>query len=127
MAEYPIYVVQKACRVALAANAENFFLYKAMPGERIIACDVQKTTLAAASTNSDFTVGDATDPDGFATAVDTEAGTAADWVNNSGAYLTDSGGKLYTAETTIYATYTPNSTPGATAPEVLVRLWVAKD
>lgn len=127
MAEYPIYVTQKACRVSDATVAEKFFIYRTKAGDRVIACDVQKTTLAGSTTNSDFKVGDASDDDGFATVVDTETGSTGDWVDNSGAYLTNSGGKLYTTPDDIIAIYTPNSTPGTTKPELLVRLWVAED
>ena len=132
MAEYPIRVIQKACRVSNVANAERYFIYKAMPGDRVIACDIQKTTLAAASTNSRFTVGDGAEGsvvnEGFLVEADcdTEAGSAADFVDGTGEYLTSSGGKLYTTQTDIYARYVTGTTPGATAPEMLVRLWVAK-
>lgn len=132
MADYPIYVIQKQCRVSNPAVAEDYFIYKAMPGDRVIACDVQKTTLAAGSTNSKFTVGDGAEgsvvDSGFVIGadVDTEAGSAADFVDGTGEYLVNSGGKLYTVTGNIFAHYVTGTTPGATAPNVLVRLWVAK-
>ena len=125
-AEYPIELITVTHTVVDSTVAEVLNIYTATKGERIIAADAQKLTLADASTDSTFILGDATDDDGFITAIDTESGSANDWVDQQGAYLATSGGKLYNTPTVIISTYAPGTTPGTIEPSVKYRVWVAK-
>jgi len=110
--------------VAAVALDETKSLLNLKKGDRLLAIHAEKQILAAAATDTTITVGDATDTDGLITAIDTESGAVGDLVNGTGAYMI-AGGKLYTADTVMTATYDNGTTPGAVAPRIKITALIA--
>ena len=96
-------------------------------GWRVIGCMVTPLINSAGTTNSTFTLGDDTDPDGYVTSatIDLEAAVVGTWIDGIGAYLLETTaavskyGHLYLVDDTIDVVYTAN-TAGATNPRVKI-------
>lgn len=111
----PVDVATGATRELLRVNA----------GDRVLAVSA-RVRVASAGTTATVSFGDGADPDGYIIATDLDATVAGTLVDGGGAYLANSGGKLYTAADTIDAVYVTGATPGATAPVWEVRVTVVK-
>lgn len=127
MAYTNIRTIRKRFVPAAVGTGETTALFSVAAGERVLWCSVRKEVLAATTTDSTITIGDGDDADGYVAAIDTEAGAVGDLIDGGGAYLAESGGKLYTAEDTVDAVYAEGTTPGATAPQVNVLVAIARE
>lgn len=111
---------------AAVGSTETVALFQVKRGDRVLALHVERQILAAASTTSTIEIGDGTDVDGFVAAIDTESGAVGGLVEGAGAFMANSGGKLYTADDTVDAVYTIGATPGAVKPRIKYTALVAQ-
>ena len=81
---------------------------------------------AAADTQTTYELGDGDGTASYIGAIDTETFTAGSVVDGEGAYLSNSGGKLYTADDTVDVVYTV-TTAGATNPMVTFCIGTVRD
>lgn len=111
---------------AAVGDAETKALFTMRPGERVIFSSARMEIAAAASSESTVSLGDGSGTASLIGAIDTEANAAGTIINGQGAYLNQSGGKLYTAADTVDAVYAV-VTPGATNPKITFCIGTVRD
>lgn len=107
---------------AAVGSGGTISLLQVKKGDILLRAISEKQILSAGTT-SIVDVGDTGDPDGIIAALDLDAGAVGDLASGAGAYVTASG-KLFTANGTIDAVYTPGATPGATNPRVKFTFYI---
>lgn len=109
-------------------SGETTPVYTVAAGERAWCAASRIITPAAGGSTATVTLGDGDDADGLMTAANTAIAAAVGTIaDGSGAYLAESGGKLYTARDTIDVVYAPGGGPGATAPLVEFAINITRD
>jgi hypothetical protein len=127
MSQQQIRVITKDYQPAAVGTAETVQVFSVKKGRRVVWASAMPLTAAAGTTNTTIELGDAGDTDGFITAIDTETMVPGTPVDQPGAYLANSGGKLYTTDTAINAKYVNGGTPGATNPKVRFTIAVVRE
>lgn len=114
---------------AAVGSDETVPLFELDKGERVWSAGCRLLTAAAAGTDSTVTLGDGDDVDGYisATDLDVETATIGAPIAGSGAYLATSGGKVYSARSSVDADYVAGGTPGAVKPRVEFIVWTLRD
>jgi hypothetical protein len=114
---------------AAVGSNETTPLFPVNKGERVVWASHNPFVNAAAATASTMTLGDGSDVDGFisTTDLDLETSVVGTPIGGTGAYLANSGGKLYGADDTVDVVYTASGTPGAVVPRVLFVIIVARE
>jgi hypothetical protein len=106
---------------AAVGTAETTPIMSIKKGDMVIAVDIRKKILAAAGSTSTISIGDGGDVDRFVAVIDTETGSADDWVIGVTAVFP----YTYNADDTIDADYIIGGTPDTTNPQWLVRVrWI---
>lgn len=115
MAYANIRTITREFQPTAVGSNETTAVFSVQAGERIVWASCLPITAAAAATTSTITLGDGSDVDGYITTTDYDPEAAALGVPipGTGAYLANSGGKLYTVDDTIDAVYTANGATGA--------------
>lgn len=121
-------IVRASFTPAAVGSAETAVCYRIASGERVVWTSTKLSRPAAAASTATATIGDGSDVDGFVTTSDLSlTASAGAMANGSGAYLANSGGKLYTTSDTVDVTYAPGGDPKTTAPIIAVAIGVARD
>lgn len=118
--------VEREFQPAAVGTGETKALFTIKAGYRVVWASGRAQIAAAASTDTTFTLGDGTDPDGLITAVDLEATAAGTLVDGEGAFLSNSGGKLYTVDDTVDVVYA-GTTFGATNPKMKFKIAIVRE
>jgi hypothetical protein len=100
----------------IADDTDKTFTYVIPAGTAVVAASASVEVAfndSGGGDELDVIVGDGTDPDGFLTILQLHTdGTVATYAYNTGAYIDNENGKVYTTADTIDITFSPNTSTG---------------
>lgn len=113
---------------AAVGTTETVACFNVKAGDRVLWSSAEMVINSATSTNSTVSLGDGDGATGYVltTDIDLETSTIGQAINGGGTFTASAGGKLYTADDTVDATYT-HATNGATNPKVRFRIAVVRE
>ncbi len=111
---------------AAVGVTETKALFTVRAGERVLFASARIDIAAAASTQTTYTLGDSDGVASYIGSIDTETNVAGTIIDGNGAYLAESGGKLYAADDTVDVVYTV-TTAGAVNPMATFCIGTVRD